>query len=94
MDQEFRDWPPEEIRSIRAPTLVIIGDSDIVRPEHAVTMFRLLGGVVAGDLAGLPRFRLAVLPSTTHVTLIERVDWLISMIGEFLGASMPEDTRA
>ena len=54
LDREFRGWPAEAVRSIRVPTLVIIGDSDVVRPEHAVEIFRLLGGGVAGDLAGLP----------------------------------------
>lgn len=44
------DWPEEAISSIQVPTLIIIGNSDIVRPEHAVLMFRLLGGV-PGDLA-------------------------------------------
>lgn len=90
MDQEFQGWPAEKIRSIEVPTLVIIGDSDIVRPEHAVEMFRLLGGGVAGDLAGLPRSQLAVLPGTTHVTLVDRSDWLISMITEFIDAPMPK----
>jgi hypothetical protein len=71
-------------------TLLIIGDSDIVRPEGAVEMFRLLGGGVIGDLAGLPRSQLAVLPGTTHITLVHRADWLISMVGEFLDAPMPE----
>jgi pimeloyl-ACP methyl ester carboxylesterase len=89
-DREFEGWTPEAIQSIKAPTLVIVGDSDVVRPEHAVEMFRLLGGGVAGDLAGLPRARLAVLPGTTHVTLVDRADWLISMVGEFLDAPMPE----
>ncbi len=73
-----------------APTLIIIGDADIVRPEHAVEMLRLLGGGVAGDFAGLPNVQLAVLPGTTHVTLRERSDWLVSMIGGFLDAPMPE----
>jgi pimeloyl-ACP methyl ester carboxylesterase len=89
LDREFQGWTAEEIRSIRAPTLVIIGDSDVVRPEHAVEIFRLLGGGVFGDLAGLPRSRLAVLPGTTHITLIDRTDWLLAMIGEFLDASVP-----
>ncbi|MCK9278292.1 MAG: alpha/beta hydrolase [Methanoculleus sp.] len=91
LDREFRGWTPEEILSIRAPTLVIIGDSDVVRPEHAVEMFRLLGGGVPGDIAGLPASRLAVLPGTTHVTLVDRTDWLLSMIGEFLDAPVQED---
>ena len=90
MDRESQDLPAEAIQSIKAPTLLIIGDSDIVRPEHAVEMFRLLGGGVVGDIAGLPHSQLAVLPGTTHVTLVERADWLLSMIGEFLDAPMPE----
>ena len=63
----------------------MIGDSDIVRPEHAVDMFRLFGGGVIGDLVGLPASRLAVLPGTTHITLPQRTDLLIPMIEEFLG---------
>jgi pimeloyl-ACP methyl ester carboxylesterase len=90
MDRETQDLPAEAIQSIKAPTLLIIGDSDIVRPEHAVEIFRLLGGGVVGDIAGLPHSQLAVLPGTTHVTLVGRADWLQSMIGEFLDAPMPE----
>jgi pimeloyl-ACP methyl ester carboxylesterase len=84
LDREFEGWPPEDIQSIEAPTLVVIGDSDIVRPEHPVQMFRLLGGGVEGDSAGLPRSQLAVLPGTTHLTLVERAEWLVSMILAFL----------
>ena len=49
------------------PTL-LIGDSVIVRPEHAVEMFYLLGVGVPGDFYGFRNSRLAVLPGTTHVT--------------------------
>jgi pimeloyl-ACP methyl ester carboxylesterase len=90
MDREIQDLPAETIEAIDAPTLLIIGDSDIVRPEHAVEMFRLLGGGVIGDLAGLPNSQLAILPGTTHATLVERSDWLGSMITTFLDAPMPE----
>jgi pimeloyl-ACP methyl ester carboxylesterase len=89
MNRRIPEWPAEIIGSIAAPTLLIIGDSDIVRPEHAVEMFRLLGGGVIGDLVGLPRSQLAVLPGTTHVTLVQRGDWLSSMIGAFLDAPEP-----
>jgi pimeloyl-ACP methyl ester carboxylesterase len=80
-------WPPEEVRAISAPTMVVIGDSDGTTPEHAVELFRLRGGGVFGDLAGLPDARLAILPGTTHVGLIGRADWLAPMIGEFLDAT-------
>lgn len=43
-----------------------------------------------GDVAGLPRSRLAILPGTTHVTLVHRVDWLVPMVTELLDAPMPE----
>ncbi len=33
---EFKDWRPEDIQKIGAPTMVMIADGDIVRPEHAV----------------------------------------------------------
>jgi pimeloyl-ACP methyl ester carboxylesterase len=94
MDRQVRDLPAEAIEAIEAPTLLIIGDSDIVRPEHAVEMFRLLGGGVMGDLVGLPKSRLAVLPGTTHATLVDRGDWLASMVGEFLDAPMPGAEQA
>ena len=70
---EFKDWRAEDIRSINAPTMVMIADGDIIRPEHAVEMFRLL-----------PHGQLAVLPGTDHMTLVTRADWQVSMIEAFL----------
>jgi len=89
-DRAFRGWSPEEIQAIKTPTLLIIGDSDIVRPEHATELFRLLGGGVVGGVAGLPNAQLAVLPGTTHLTLVDRAEWLLSMITKFLDAPVPE----
>jgi pimeloyl-ACP methyl ester carboxylesterase len=90
LDAEVYAWPPETVQAIAAPTLLIIGDSDVVRPEHAVELFRLRGGGVAGDLAGLPKAQLAVLPGTTHIGVMERADLLLGMVPAFLDAPMPE----
>jgi len=89
LNREFVDWSPEAIASIKVPTLLIAGDSDIVRPEHVVELFRLLGGGVPGDNVGLPHVQLAVLPGTTHITLVDRTQWLVPMITGFLDASGP-----
>jgi pimeloyl-ACP methyl ester carboxylesterase len=89
LDVNWRGLSEDQVRSIKAPALLIVGDADVVRPEHVVQMFRLLGGGVPGDMVGLPRSQLAVLPGTTHVTLITRTNWLLSMIPEFLDAPMP-----
>jgi pimeloyl-ACP methyl ester carboxylesterase len=89
MDRGIQDVPAESIKAITAPTLIIIGDSDLVRPEHAVEMFRLLGGGVFGDMAGLPKSQLAILPGTTHVTVVYRADLLLAIIPPFLDAPLP-----
>ena len=74
----FKGWTPVDIQSINAPTLVMVGDHDIVRPEHAVLMFRLL-----------PNAQLAVLPGTDHMTIVNRSDWLVPMVETFLDSPMP-----
>jgi len=84
LDRAGIAWPTERLAALQVPTLLINGDADIVRPEHVVEMFRLLGGGVPGDLVGSPRAQLAVLPGTTHEGLLDRVDWLHSMIVAFL----------
>jgi pimeloyl-ACP methyl ester carboxylesterase len=90
MDRNVKDVPAEAVAAIKAPTLIIIGDSDLVRPEHAVEMFRLLGGGVFGDMAGMPSSQLAVLPGTMHSNLTQRTDLLLAIIPPFLDAPMPE----
>ena len=91
LDAEEFAWDEAQIAAIAAPTLLIYGDADVIRPEHMVDLFRLLGGGVPGDLTGLPKARLAILPSTTHVGVMNRADWLLPMITEFLDEPMPEE---
>ena len=38
----FKDIPDEQLRSIKAPALIIIGDKDVISPEHALEMHRLI----------------------------------------------------
>jgi pimeloyl-ACP methyl ester carboxylesterase len=89
LDVNWRGLSPDQLRSVKAPTLLIVGDADVVRPEHVVEMFRLLGGGAPGDIVGLPRSQLAVLPGTTHVTLITKTDWLLSIVRPFFDAPLP-----
>jgi pimeloyl-ACP methyl ester carboxylesterase len=90
-------WPEEDIRAIVAPTMIVLGDSDVVRLDHAVELFGLLGGGVMGDLGEMPASQLAVLPGTTHFVppgfgLLDRSPWLLAMIPAFLDAVPPEPT--
>jgi pimeloyl-ACP methyl ester carboxylesterase len=86
MNRSIKDWPAERVQALEPPILVIIGDSDIVTPEHAVELFRLLGGGVIGDQVGLPKSQLAILPGTTHVTVAYRDDLIVPMVTAFLDA--------
>lgn len=51
----FQDWTDDEVRSIQAPTLVMVGDADVVTVDHAARMTRLL-----------PRAHLVVFPGSAH----------------------------
>jgi pimeloyl-ACP methyl ester carboxylesterase len=90
LDLEYVGRNSEEFQSIKAPTLIILGDSDGVRLESALEMFTLLGGGVFGDVAGLPHSQLAVIPGSTHVGVIQKTDLLVPMITAFLNAPIPE----
>ena len=54
-----QDWSAERIRALTAPTFIIIGDHDIVRPEHALELYRRSGAGVPAvpdrGAAGPPR---------------------------------------
>jgi pimeloyl-ACP methyl ester carboxylesterase len=87
--QEY-DWTAG-VAAITAPTLIAIGDADGVRPAHAVEIFGLLGGgETGGTMGNLPKSQLAILPATTHFTILDRTDLLLPIISSFLDALTPE----
>jgi pimeloyl-ACP methyl ester carboxylesterase len=90
MDRHTEDLSADDIRAITAPTLLIVGDSDLITPEHAVEMFRLLGGGVFGDMPpGLPASQLAVIPGASHVSIASRAELIVPIVTHFLDAPMP-----
>jgi pimeloyl-ACP methyl ester carboxylesterase len=85
MDRHYPDHPKSAIEALAAPVLLVAGDSDIVRNDYVVEFFGLLGGNVVGDMAGLPDSQLAILPGTTHLTVIHRPE-LHTIVPAFLDA--------
>ncbi len=76
MQPVVHDWPgwtDNEIRSVTAPTLLVIGDQDFVRLDHAAEMLDLF-----------PDCRLAVLPATRHTEVMQRADELHALVRPFL----------
>jgi pimeloyl-ACP methyl ester carboxylesterase len=80
------DLSADQLQSTTAPMFFIHGDADGVRLQHVAEMFRLKGGEIHGDLRPRSASRLAILPNTTHVTLMQRMDIIVPMVNEFLDA--------
>lgn len=80
--REFKGWTPAQIESIRAPTLLVLGDRDVLRVEHAAQMQHLLHDA-----------RLAVLPATDHMTMTDRAPEVAAMVDEFLVHAMKATPR-
>jgi pimeloyl-ACP methyl ester carboxylesterase len=87
IDLKPYDWS-KDVKKIQVPIFMAIGDADGVRYEHALELFRAKGGGKMGDLHGLPKSRLAIIPGTTHVGMMGRTDWLIPMITDFLDSDL------
>jgi pimeloyl-ACP methyl ester carboxylesterase len=80
------DLDADKLKDSPAPMFFIFGDADGIRLDHVATMFRLKGGEVHGDLRPRSASRLAILPNTTHVTLMHRMTVIVPMVNDFLDA--------
>jgi pimeloyl-ACP methyl ester carboxylesterase len=78
----FRDISDEQISSIKAPTLIIIGDKDIMKPEHAIEMQRKIAN---SELAIIPGIHGEYIEEiTTLGSGSEQAGFVIPMIEKFL----------
>jgi pimeloyl-ACP methyl ester carboxylesterase len=80
------DFGADKLKATTAPMFFIHGDADGVRLDHIAEMFRLKGGEIHGDMRPRSSSRLAILPNTTHVTLMQKIDIIAPMINDFLDA--------
>lgn len=80
------DFGADNLKATTAPMFFIHGDADGVRLAHVAEMFRLKGGEIHGDMGPRSASRLAILPNTTHVTLMERMPIIVPMVNDFLDA--------
>jgi pimeloyl-ACP methyl ester carboxylesterase len=71
----LQGWSDDELRELSVPTLVLIGENDFIRVEHAAHMQEVL-----------PDARLAVVPGATHVGLLHETDLVMPILRRFLDA--------
>ena len=77
------DWSAD-VKKLSMPVILIYGDSDMIRPEHIVKFYQLLGGGLrdAGwQREHMSQNRLAVLPNLTH--------YEIGLAPQLLDAALP-----
>jgi len=90
LEHEPMAWEAD-VKALKTPVLIIAGDADVVTLEHAVAMFRLLGGGAMGDMGKpLAASRLAVLPATSHTAVIGQTELLHAFIEPFLKGERPK----
>lgn len=92
LDLDRFAWPEDEIAKIDVPTLLIFGDADVISMEHVLKLYQLLGGHSDGDMKGLPKLQLAVLPGTSHINVFfnpANVEILKSIVPTFLAQQLP-----
>ena len=62
------DWS-EDVKKLQMPVMIVFGDSDMYRPDHVMSFYKLLGGGLkdAGWMREhMSKNRLAILPNLTH----------------------------
>lgn len=78
----FKDIPDEQIKAIKAPTLIIIGDKDVITPEHALELHRQ---IVHSELAIIPGGHGQYIGEITTLTPdFKESDLVVPMIEKFL----------
>jgi pimeloyl-ACP methyl ester carboxylesterase len=81
----FKDISEDDIKSIKAPTFIIMGDRDIVTPEHAGEMQRLIENA---RLAVIPGFHGEYIGELTTPQDPELVKSTVYLINKFLSESL------
>lgn len=87
------DWDAA-MRRLKHKTMIVMGDHDVVTPEHAAEMFRMRGGgersiVAQGSLNKPPPARLLILPATSHLGVIGEAEVIVALVTPFLDDVMP-----
>ncbi len=86
------DWS-EDVKKLSMPVMLVYGDADMVRPEHIVQFYQLLGGGLkdAGwQREHMSRNRLAIIPDVTHYEMFLSPDFPRTILPFLDGKSGPK----
>lgn len=78
----FKDIPDEQIKSIKAPALIIISDKDVITPEHAIELHRQIAN---SELAIIPGEHGEYIGEVTTIKPdTKESEFIVPMIEKFL----------
>lgn len=92
LDLNTFDWSAD-FAKIDVPTLYIYGDADIVGMDYIARHHQAAGGIVNGDMAGLPKTQLLVLPGTSHIGVFfnpANIEIMKAVVPAFLAQKLPQ----
>jgi pimeloyl-ACP methyl ester carboxylesterase len=75
LGRDFPGFPEEEVKTIQAPTLIMQGDHDGVRPEHGVEIMRMI-----------ENSQLAIFPGADHFVIYTNPDLVVGILMAFFDA--------
>jgi len=78
----YPNYSVSDLSKIKAPTLVVAGDHDLIREEHTLKLFQ-----------NIPHSQLLILPGTSHLSPLEKPDLLNSIVDDFLSTPYKDLNR-
>jgi pimeloyl-ACP methyl ester carboxylesterase len=74
----------DKVQNIKSPTLLIAGDNDGIDKTHLFETYKKLGGGTFGDMSGIPKSHLAIVPGQGHVSLMMDQANILKLLNNFL----------
>jgi pimeloyl-ACP methyl ester carboxylesterase len=71
--EKYPNFTVKQLKEISTPTLIVVGDHDIISLDHTVSLF-----------AGIPHAQLFVIPGATHIVPVEQPELFNSVVINFL----------
>ncbi len=78
------DMGDANIAKITSPVLIIAGDNDGLDKIELMKTYQLMGGGVTADMVPMPKSQLAIVPSQSHVSLMNQTRTILGYMDGFL----------
>ena len=71
-------FPKSDLEAITVPTMIVLGDRDMISLEQGIEMYR-----------AIPKSQFCVLPNTSHMVFWEKPEWISQIATDFFETKSP-----